>query len=241
VITSSLSFIYVQIFRLLLKISVYERHQLRFQTIYQASCEEAITLLDLVGSKYTLGSFAMYLHRETSPNLSKSIFSPNYWQLNSSRAQKWETLQKMFWCQQHPVFPGGHPSKYWLGSMLLNFSDRTRTGVFNMIWPLARAHENVKISFEQHTHMPTYNLHICDFAHRLGWNVGLNLDYFYNYPLASWAFPAVSNPWFLAFLVLSTFMQDILQRYLQFEQFQACFKKLSRLWNAQNTYPFYLW
>ena len=38
--------------------------------------------------------------------------------------------------QQHPVFPGGHPSKYWLGSMLLNFSDRTRTGVLNMIWPL---------------------------------------------------------------------------------------------------------
>ena len=40
-------------------------------------------------------------------------------------------------CQQHPVFPGGHPSKYWLGSMLLNFSDRTRTGVFSVIWPLA--------------------------------------------------------------------------------------------------------
>ena len=45
---------------------------------------------------------------------------------------------KIFWSQQHPVFPGGHPSKYWLGSMLLNFSDRTRTGVFNMIWPLAK-------------------------------------------------------------------------------------------------------
>ena len=39
--------------------------------------------------------------------------------------------------QQHPVFPGGHPSKYWLDSTLLNFSDRTRTGVFNVIWPLA--------------------------------------------------------------------------------------------------------
>ena len=36
---------------------------------------------------------------------------------------------------QHPVFPGGHPSKYSQGSMLLNFSDQTRTGVFNMIWP----------------------------------------------------------------------------------------------------------
>ena len=41
-------------------------------------------------------------------------------------------------CQQHPVFPSGHPSKYWLGSTLLNFSDRTRTGVFSVIWPLAK-------------------------------------------------------------------------------------------------------
>jgi hypothetical protein len=38
---------------------VYERHQLRIQTIYQASFEEAITTLDLVDSKYTLGSFAV--------------------------------------------------------------------------------------------------------------------------------------------------------------------------------------
>ena len=62
VISSSLSFINEQIFRLLLKISVYERHQLRIQAIYQASFEEALTTLDLVGSKgskYTLGSFAV--------------------------------------------------------------------------------------------------------------------------------------------------------------------------------------
>ena len=38
-------------------------------------------------------------------------------------------------CLQHLVFPGGHPSKYSQGSMLLNFSDQTRTGAFNMIWP----------------------------------------------------------------------------------------------------------
>ena len=55
-ISSSLSLINEQIFRLLLKISVYERHQLRIQAIYQASFEEAITSLDLVDSKYTLGS-----------------------------------------------------------------------------------------------------------------------------------------------------------------------------------------
>ena len=28
----------------------------------------------------------------------------------------------------------GHPSKYWAGPMLLNFSDRTRTGAFNVVW-----------------------------------------------------------------------------------------------------------
>jgi hypothetical protein len=36
------------------------------------------------------------------------------------------------------VFPSGLPSKYYPGPMLLNFSDRTRTGVFNMVWPLTR-------------------------------------------------------------------------------------------------------
>ena len=49
----------------------------------------------------------------------------------------WNLSQKVEFSQQHPVFPGGHPSKYWLDSTLLNFSDRTRTGVFNVIWPLA--------------------------------------------------------------------------------------------------------
>ena len=38
--------------------------------------------------------------------------------------------------QRHPEFPSGLPSKYYPGPMLLNFSDRTRTGVFNMVWPL---------------------------------------------------------------------------------------------------------
>ena len=92
--------------------------------------------------------------------------------------------------------------------MLLNFSDRTRTGVFNMIWPLARAQENLKIGFQQKTYLLSY-ICIRDSARRLGWNVvGLNLDYFYNYPLVSWAFPAVSNPYFL---VLSTYVHKIFQ------------------------------
>ena len=68
--------------------------------------------------------------------------------------------------QQHPVFPGGHPSKYWLGSMLLNFSDRTRTGVFNMIWPLARKEENFNILFQQHT---CIHIHISQFCVEIDW------------------------------------------------------------------------
>ena len=43
-------------------------------------------------------------------------------------------------CHQHSVFPGGHPSKYWLSSTLLDFSDQTRTGIFSVIWPMAEAH-----------------------------------------------------------------------------------------------------
>ena len=151
-INSSLSFINEQIFRLLLKISVYERQQLRIWTIYQASFEEAITSLGHADS--TLGSYEVrvaHKHHQTFPNQ----FSHQISVIDSSRAQKqkWETLQKKFWSQQHPVFPGGHPSKYWLGSMLLNFSDRTRTGVFNMIWPLARVQENVNILFQQRTYI----------------------------------------------------------------------------------------
>ena len=32
------------------------------------------------------------------------------------------------------MFPGGPPSKYYPGPMMLNFSDLTRTGVFIMVW-----------------------------------------------------------------------------------------------------------
>ena len=35
---------------------------------------------------------------------------------------------------QDGVFPGGHPSKYLPRPMGLNFGDRTRTGVFPMVW-----------------------------------------------------------------------------------------------------------
>ena len=93
-INSSLSFINEQIFRLLLKISVYERHQLRMQAIYQASFEEAIPTLDLVDSKYTLGSLAV---RNLAKPFQINLF-PQIIAINSSRAQKqkWESLQKRF-------------------------------------------------------------------------------------------------------------------------------------------------
>ena len=51
------------------------------------------------------------------------------------------------------MFPSGHPSKYWLGSMLLNFSDRTRTGVFSVIWPLASVRVTLKV-FQLHVFTP---------------------------------------------------------------------------------------
>ena len=82
-------------------------------------------------------------------------FQTNFSTKLSSTKTKMGNFAKNFWSQQHPVFPGGHPSKYWL--MLLNFSDRTRTGVFNMIWPLARAQENVnRLLFQQHKYILTY-------------------------------------------------------------------------------------
>ena len=39
-------------------------------------------------------------------------------------------------CQQHPVYQGGHPSKHWRCSSLLNLGDRLDTGPFNPIRPL---------------------------------------------------------------------------------------------------------
>jgi hypothetical protein len=39
--------------------------------------------------------------------------------------------------QQHLVFPGGLPSKYYPDPSLLNFGDLTRSGAFKLVWPLA--------------------------------------------------------------------------------------------------------
>lgn len=40
-------------------------------------------------------------------------------------------------CQQHVMFTGSHPSKYWPCSKLLNIGDWTKTGVVNLAWPLS--------------------------------------------------------------------------------------------------------
>ena len=45
-------------------------------------------------------------------------------------------------CRKSPNFI---PSKYWLGSTLLNFSDQTRTGVFSVIWPLALGRSKIRL------------------------------------------------------------------------------------------------
>lgn len=41
-------------------------------------------------------------------------------------------------CQRHEEFPDGHPFKYYLRPMLLNFGVRKGTGGSSMVWPLAR-------------------------------------------------------------------------------------------------------
>ena len=37
-------------------------------------------------------------------------------------------------CVPHREFPGGPPSKYYLGPTMLNFSDLTRTGGAIVVW-----------------------------------------------------------------------------------------------------------
>ena len=46
---------------------------------------------------------------------------------------------------QYRNYPNFIPSKYCLGSTLLNFSDRTRTGVFSLIWPLALGRSKIRL------------------------------------------------------------------------------------------------
>ena len=79
-------------------------------------------------------------------------------------------------CQQHLVFPGGHPSKYWPHPTLLNFADRTRSGVFNVVWPLTRQtcifwlfHPNVDVNVnpkgKQNNQQPNKHTRVCHDIH----------------------------------------------------------------------------
>ena len=84
--------------------------------------------------------------------------------LRSAKELKWKTKKS----QQHQEFPSGLPSKYYPGPMLLNFSDRTRTGVFNMVWPLARG----KANFTSYNHIIFYKN---DIIADLFWFKGLHI------------------------------------------------------------------
>ena len=110
-INSSLSCIYEQIFRLLLKISVYERHQLRIQTIF-------IKLP--TGKQYYLQLQNLLLHSTFIPAF-QTIPNESFHQIidiNSSRAQKqkWETLLKMTWKPTAPSVPRRSPIQVLYGS-----------------------------------------------------------------------------------------------------------------------------
>ena len=61
-------------------------------------------------------------------NISKDLQSWNCILLLKRQKTLFAMETKSAKSQQHPVFPGGHPSKYWLGSVLLHFI------VFHLIW-----------------------------------------------------------------------------------------------------------
>lgn len=54
--------------------------------------------------------------------------------INSDKidAKKWEKSQR------HGVFPGGHPSKYYLRPSMLNFNGQMSIGVFIEVWALTK-------------------------------------------------------------------------------------------------------
>ena len=60
-------------------------------------------------------------------NYCHKIHANQFEKLNMKRNWKIKSLR-------HQEFPGGPPSKYYPGPMMLNFRDRTRTGVFIMVW-----------------------------------------------------------------------------------------------------------
>ncbi len=47
--------------------------------------------------------------------------------------------------QTAPSIPRWSPIQVLIGTTLIEFSDRTRTGMFNVIWPLARIIANVYV------------------------------------------------------------------------------------------------
>lgn len=59
---------------------------------------------------------------------------------------KWKILSTIVAAnsKRHAVFPGGHPSKYWPRTTLLNYGDRTRTGVLTWYERWRQRQSNVR-------------------------------------------------------------------------------------------------
>src|SRR6266404_6033989 len=92
---------------------------------------DTITVLWIHGPPVNVAKYNIKLHKMREIEIKTRNFDSHF------------VLKGNKKCQQHPEFPSGLPSKYYPGPILLNFSDRTRTGVFNMVWPLTRDNANI--------------------------------------------------------------------------------------------------
>ena len=69
-------------------------------------------------------------------------------------------MQKESCSMRYPVFPTGHPSKYWPNLTLLNFSDRTRTGALSVVWTHTKIRLRAFSSLSYMSHFLIQFLHI---------------------------------------------------------------------------------
>ena len=99
--------------------------------------------------KKSLGiSSCLWRHKDISA--SPGDFSQKCWPVYVLRASMWSVAKRktsfcilpFLWrhkkCVRHRVLLGGLPAKYFPSPTGLNFGDRTRTGVFPVVWPYAK-------------------------------------------------------------------------------------------------------
>ena len=99
--------------------------------------------------KKSLGiSSCLWRHKDISASLGD--FSQKCWPVYVLRASMWSVAKRktsfcilpFLWRHKksvrHRVFLGGLPAKYFPSPTGLNFGDRTRTGVFPVVWPYAK-------------------------------------------------------------------------------------------------------